>query len=60
MSMSTIIQRTLFNDMIGTGDNNHSKRETFKNCNSLCQPLNSLMNITFAAFTSASNFNNFL
>ena len=24
-----------------------------------CQPLNSLMNITFVAFTSASNFNNF-
>ena len=56
MSMSTIIQRTLFNYMIGTGDNNHSKGRHLKTVIASCQPLNSLMNYTLVAFTSASNF----
>ena len=57
MSMSTIIQRTLFNYMNGTGDNNHSKKgRHLKTVIASCQLLNSLMNFTLVAFTSASNF----
>ena len=51
-----IYSRTLFNYMNGTGDNNHSKGATIKIVIASCQPLNSLMNYTLVAFTSASNF----
>ena len=59
MSMSIIIQRTVYFTGIELVILTNKKGRHFKNCISLCQPLNSLMNITFAAFTSASNFNNF-